>query len=133
MLRMLSLLESRNCLLHLWTSLERKGIQPKSNKLRLDALSVPHHVIKKVRPRGARHGTTEAQKEHFKAHNARRRRLKQKNEGIHDRFQRDSTHRDSQLKIGWTEEKCVEMDKLAQENHSYCPSSEDFERNKKNW
>ena len=77
---------------------------------------------------------TEAQKEHFVAHNARRRCLKKKFEGIHDRFQRDSTHRDSQLtKIGWTEEKCIEMNKLAQENHSYCPSSEEFERDKKNW
>ena len=36
-------------------------------------------------------------------------------------------------KIGWTEEKCIEMDKLAQENHSYCPSSDEFERYKKNW
>ena len=26
------------------------------HKLRLDALSIPHHVIKKVRPHGARHG-----------------------------------------------------------------------------
>ena len=32
-----------------------------------------------------------------------------------------SLYRDSQLKIGWTEEKCIEMDKLAQEDHSYCP------------
>ena len=31
-------------------------------------------------------------------------------DGIHDRFQRDPTYRDSQLKIGWTEEKCIEMD-----------------------
>ena len=36
-------------------------------------------------------------------------------------------------KIGWIEEKCIEMDKLAQENHSCCPSSEEFERYKKNW
>ena len=35
-------------------------------------------------------------------------------------------------KIGWTEEKCIEMDELAQENHSYCPSSEVFERYNKN-
>ena len=28
-------------------------------------------------------------------------------------------NRDSQLKIGWTEEKCIAMDKLAQEDHSY--------------
>ena len=48
------------------------------NQWRLDALSIPHYVIKKVRPRGARHGKTEAQKEHFTAHNARRRCLKKK-------------------------------------------------------
>ena len=47
-------------------------------------------------------------------------------------FKRDPTYRDSQLKIGWTEEKCIEMDKLAQENHSYCLSYEEFERCKKN-
>ena len=34
---------------------------------------------------------------------------------MHDRFLRDPVYRDSQLKIGWTEEKCIEMDKLAQE------------------
>ena len=39
-------------------------------------------------------------------------------EGIHDRFLRDPVYRDSQLKIGWTEQKCIEMDKLAQEDHS---------------
>ena len=36
---------------------------------RLDALSIPRYVIRLVRPRGARHGKTEAQKEHFLAHN----------------------------------------------------------------
>ena len=36
-------------------------------------------------------------------------------------------------KIGWTEEKCIAMDKLAQEDHSYCPSSEEYERYRKNW
>ena len=132
MLRMLSLLESRNCLLHLWTSLEKKSSQPTFSPWRLDAFPIQNYVIKKVRPRGARHGKTEAQKEHFITHNARRRCLKKKFEGIHDRFQRDSTYHDSQLKIGWTEEKCIEMDKLAQENHSYCPSSEEFERYRKN-
>ena len=36
-------------------------------------------------------------------------------------------------KIGWTDEKCIEMDKVAQENHSYYPSSEEHERYRKNW
>ena len=62
---------------------------------RLDAFSIQNYVIKKGRPRGARHGRTEAQKAHFVAHNARRRCLKKKFEGIHDRFLKDSTYRDS--------------------------------------
>ena len=86
-----------------------------SNQWRLDALSNPHYVIKKGRPRGARHGKTEAQKEHFVAHNARKRCVKKNYDGIHYRFQRDPVYRDSQLKIGWTEETCIAMDKLAQE------------------
>ena len=93
------------------------------HRWQLDILSILNYVIKKVRPRGARHGKTEAQKEHFVAHNARKRCIKKNYDGIHDRFQRDPVYRDSQLKIGWTEEKCIAMDKLAQEDHSYCPSS----------
>ena len=71
-------------------------------------------------------------REHFLAHNARKRCIKKNFDGIHDRFQRDSVYRDSQLKFGWTEGKCIEMDQLAQEDHSYCPSSEEFERYQKN-
>ena len=39
-------------------------------------------------------------------------------EGNHDRFLRDPVYRGLQLKIGWSEQKCIEMDKLAQEDHS---------------
>ena len=42
----------------------------KFNKQRLDALSVPHYVIKKGRSHGARHGKTEEQKEYHIAWNA---------------------------------------------------------------
>ena len=49
---------------------------------------------------GATYGRTEAHKEHLIAHNARRRCLKKKFEGIHDRFLKDSTYRDSLLKSG---------------------------------
>ena len=98
---------------------------------RLDAFSIPHHVIRMGRPRGARHGKTEAQKEHFLAHNARKRCITKNFDGVHDHFQRDSENRDSLLEICWTEEKCIEMDILAQENHSYCPLPEEYERYKK--
>ena len=100
---------------------------------RLDAFSIPHYVIRKERPRGARHGKTETRKEHFLTLIARKRCIKKNFDGIHDRFQRYSVFRDSQLKIGWTEEKRIEMDKLAQEDHSSCSSSEEYERCKKNW
>ena len=72
-----------------------------SQHLHRDAFSIQNYVIKKGRPRGARHRKTEAQEEHFMANNARKSCIKKKF-GIHDRFQRDSTYRDSQLKIGWT-------------------------------
>ena len=54
-------------------------------------------------------------------------------EGIHDRFLRDQVQRDSQLKIGWTEQKCIEMDRLAQKDHSYRLSRDEFKRHRKQW
>ena len=36
--------------------------------------------------------------------------LKRNYEEIHDRFLPDQVHRESQLKFGWTEEKCIEME-----------------------
>ena len=65
------------------------------NKLRLDALSIPHYVIKKGRSHGAGQGKTEAQKEYPKAWNAWKRCCKRFDaqeeyyKGIHDRFLRD--------------------------------------------
>ena len=66
MLRMPSLSESRSDLLHFAHLLVASESSQHFNKLRLDALSIPHYVIKKVRPRGARQGKTEAQKEYSK-------------------------------------------------------------------
>ena len=99
----------------------------------LDILSIPNHVTKKGRPHGARHGKTEEQREHFIAHNARKRCIKKGFKGIHDRFQKDLRYRDAQLKADRTEAKCIEMDELAQKEFTYRPSSEEFERKKKTW
>ena len=97
---------------------------------RLDSLSIPNYVIKKGRLRGARHGKTEAllQKEHFTAHNARRRCIQKNFKGFHDHFQKDSRYRHAQLKIRRTEEKCIEIDELAQKDFTCRPSTEEFER-----
>ena len=53
-------------------------------------------------------------------------------EGVHDRFLKDSTYLDLQLKIGWTEETCTAMDNIAHESHSDCPLLEEFDRYRKN-
>ena len=106
---------------------------------RLDALSIPHYVIKKGRHHGARHGKNDAQKQYHIAFNAWKRCRKRVDgqeehyEGIHDRFLRDQVYRESQLKIGWTEQKCIEMDKLAQEDHSYRLSRKEFNRYQGQW
>ena len=47
--------------------------------------------------------------------------------GIHVRFQKDLIYSDSQLKIGRTEQ-CIDMDELVQEDFTYRPSSEEYER-----
>ena len=48
--------------------------------------------------------------------------------GIHDSFLRDQVYRDSQLKIGWTEQKGIEIDELAQQDHTYRLSKKEFKR-----
>ena len=96
------------------------------HRWQLDLLSIPNSVIKKGRPHGNRHGKTEAQKEHFIAHNLRKRCIKKGFEGIHDRFQKDLTFRDSQLRIDRTEEVCIQMDEVAQKDFTYRMSSDEY-------
>ena len=53
--------------------------------------------------------------------------------GIHDRFLRDPVYRESQLAIGWTEQKCKECDELAQEHHTYRLTPEERRRYQGHW
>ena len=38
--------------------------------------------------------------------------------GVHDRFLRDPVYRESQLAIGWSEQKCKEWDEFWKEDHT---------------
>ena len=111
----------------------------KFNKLRLDALCVPNYVIKKGRSHGARRGKTEEQKEYHVAWNAWKRCYKKVvSQGghftvIHERFLRDPVYRESQLAIGWTEQKCKELDELAKEDHTYRLTLEEKRRYQGQW
>ena len=100
---------------------------------------IPHYAIKKGRCHGAQHGKPEEQKEYHTARNAWKRcctRVDSQGEhfkGIHDRFLRDQVYRESQLAIAWTEQKCIEMVKLAKQNHTFHLSAEEFKRYQGQW
>ena len=112
----------------------------KFNKLRLDALSFPNYfdkrkdllmVLDMARPEYKKSTTwlgnawkrcckkVDSQGEHFT--------------GIHDRFPRDPVYRESQLAIGWTEQKCKEWDELAKEDHTYHLTPEEKKRYQGQW
>ena len=97
------------------------------HRWQLDILSIPNYVIKKVRPHGNRHGKTEAQKEHFIAHNLRKKCIKRGLKEFTIAFRKILKFRDSQLKIDRTEAKCIEMDEVAQKDFTYHLSSEEYE------
>ena len=96
-------------------------------------------MIKKGRCHSARHGKAEEQTEYHIAWNASKRCCKKVDSqcghftGIHDRFLRDPVYRESQLAIGWTEQKCIEMDELAKQNHTYHLSTEELKRYQGQW
>ena len=96
-------------------------------------------MIKKGPNHGAQHGKTEDQKEYHIAWNAWKRCYKKVDSqgehfsGIHDRFLRDQVYRESQFAIGWTEQKCIEMDELAKQDHTYHLSTEKFKRYQGQW
>ena len=99
----------------------------------------PALVIKKGRCHGARHGKTKEQKEYHIAWNAWKRCCKKVDsqgehfKGIYDRFLRGQVYRESQLQVGWTEQKCIEMDELVKQNHTYHLSTEEFKRYQGQW
>ena len=99
----------------------------------LDLLPIQNYVKKKGRPHGHRYWKTKEQKDHYIAHNLRRRCIKMNFEGIHDRFQKDPTFRESQLEIDRTEEVCMQMDKDAQKDFTYRMTQHEYFRYKKNW
>ena len=86
------------------------------HRWQLDILSIPNYVIKKWRRHGNRRGKTEEQRQRFIAHNLTKRCIKKNFEGMHNRFQKDIRFRHSQLRIDRTEEKCIQMDEVAQKD-----------------
>ena len=54
-------------------------------------------------------------------------------QAIHDGLRRDPVYRESQLAIGWPEQKCKEWDELANEDHTYKLTLEQKRRYQGQW
>ena len=96
-------------------------------------LSIPNFVIKKGRPHGHRYGKTPEKRDYHIAHYVRKRCIKRRFTGIHDRFLKNPEVCESQLEHDRTEEVCIQMDELAQKDFSYHMTQAEYLRSRKNW
>ena len=92
----------------------------------LDLLSIPEYVIKKGRPHGHRYGKLPGNKEYYLANNLKKRCIKRDYKGIHDRFLRDHVFRGRMIENSRDEEVCRAWDVLADEDHTYHMSEEEY-------
>ena len=98
-----------------------------------DLLSSPEYVIKEGRPHGHRYGKTPEKKEYHLAHNLKKRWIKIKFTGIHDRFLRDHDFRKCMLEHDRDEEVCLKWDDLAEQDFTYRMTESEYFRYKQNW
>ena len=112
-----SLLESKSCVLHLRTKLAWHRIQKKVSKTKIGLTLFPELRDKELTLSWCSTWQNQRTKKHI-AWTACKRCCKKVDsqgehfEGIHDRFFRDPVYRESQLVIGWTEQKCQKWTNL---------------------
>ena len=99
----------------------------------LDLFSIPNFYIKKGRPHGHRYGKKEGCKEYHTANQLQKRCRKKQYENIHDRFIRDTWLRKTMIELGRSEEVILEMDRLANEDHTHIATEEEIDVYRGNW
>ena len=102
-------------------------------KYTLDLLSIPNYYIKKGRPHGHRYGKKLGDHEYFTANSLKKKCKKREFLSIHDWLIRDEEFRKNMIDIGRNEEICREMDKLANEDHTYRITEEEIRVYRNNW
>ena len=95
--------------------------------------SIPEYVIKKGRPHGHRYWKLPENKEYHLAHNLKKRCIKRRFTGIHDRFLRDHDFRKRMLEHDRDEDVCLKWDDLAEQDFTYRMSEPEYFRNRQNW
>ena len=99
----------------------------------LDSFSIPSFYIRKDRQRGHRYGKAPRCKEYHTANQLAKKCRKKEYDSIHDRYIRDKAFRKAMIDHSRTVQMIVEMDKLANEDHSYKASREEIEFYRGNW
>ena len=99
----------------------------------LDSFSIPRFYIRKDRPLGHRYGKAPGCKEYHTAHQLAKKCRKKGYESIYDRYIRDKAFRSAMIDHSRTEQMIIEMDKLANEDHSYKASKAEIEFYRGNW
>ena len=89
--------------------------------------------IRKGRPHGHRYGKKEGCKEYHTANQLQKKCVKRKYKNIHDRFIRDLRFRKTMLELGRSEEVILEMDRLANEDHTHIATEEEIDVYRGNW
>ena len=94
------------------TCLRPSKEQKRKTKEQFEVLSIPHDIVKKNYSRGAKHGPSQEQYDHFKANESTRHAKKKNNSSITERFQKDELYRNSQLAIGFRSWRLVSRTRL---------------------
>ena len=103
-----------------------REVNRKFVKHTMDFLSVPEYVIKKGRPHAHRYGKKPGVKEYFTANQLKKKCKKRDFQGIHDRFIRDPEFRIRMIENHRDEDLCRRWDALADEDHTYHLSEEEY-------
>ena len=96
-------------------------------------MSIPFFIVKKGTSRGAKHGKSQEQHDHFKANESLRHAKQEQYSSILLRFQEDELYLKAQIAIGWTEEHCKYLDSLLLEDKSYTATRRERVRYESNW
>ena len=99
----------------------------------LDLFSVPNFYIRKGRPHGHRYGKKEGDQEYHTAKQLQKKCRKREYKNIHDRFIRDLWFRKTMIELGRSEEVILEMDRLANEDHTHIATEEEIDVYRGNW
>ena len=89
--------------------------------------------IRKGRPHGHRYGKKEGDKEYHTTNQLQKKCRKREYKNIHDRFIRDLWFRKTTIELGRSEEVILEMDRLANEDHSHIATEEEIDVYRGNW